>query len=108
VRHGVATEAVALGEIVDDLLTFGGKLLHVGYGVNSKDGQTGGGSDIQGWNYPPALLLNQAREEHTSRGCASKDDSVRELVSVDESVFIALKSKTSASQHEGSAVPKLA
>jgi hypothetical protein len=47
VRHGVATEAVALGEIIDDPLTFGGKLLHVGYGVNSYDGWASIGSRIQ-------------------------------------------------------------
>ena len=34
VRDRVATEAVALGEIIDDPLTFRGKLLHVGYHVN--------------------------------------------------------------------------
>jgi hypothetical protein len=30
VRHGVATEAVPLCEIIDDPLTFRGKLLHMG------------------------------------------------------------------------------
>jgi hypothetical protein len=34
VRHGVATEAVALGQIIDDPLTFWGELLHGVYGAN--------------------------------------------------------------------------